>query len=176
MPEPAGRSEDSAMLGSKGMSVKLPVWAWVLAGVMLLGSGYWWTEHTKEANTLRGTWVDEENRRMWTLHPSDEGLSWREAVNYCNGMTLADFKDWQLPTKEQLSQLWDEKAKHARGIKRAALDTLLWSATIIGKDGKPGTDYAAVVDSGEWGYGIIDAQTKASAVCVRTLDYAFSKP
>ena len=146
-------------------SVKLPVWAWIVVAVVLLGSGYWWTEHTKDR-----TWVDKENRSMWTLRPSDTEMSWREAVNYCNGMTLADFKDWQLPTKEQLGQLWDEKAKHAWGIKRAALERLLWSATIIGKDGKPGTDYAAVFDSGAWGYGIIEAQTKASAVCVRSLD------
>ena len=157
---------------SKGTSVKLPVWALIVVPLVLIGFGYWWKEHAKdniyrEENTIPGVWVDEKNRSMWTLRPSDTRMNWREAVNYCNGLTLADFKDWQLPTKEKLGQIWDEKAKHVRGIKGAAL---LWSGTSIGKDGNPGTDYAAVFDSGNWGYGIIEAQTKASAVCVRPLD------
>ena len=42
---------------------------------------------------------------MWTAADNGSGLSWLQAQRYCRDLRLAGFKDWTLPSIDQLQGL-----------------------------------------------------------------------
>ncbi len=47
---------------------------------------------------------DNNTNLMWQDNTSVK-YQWADAINYCNNLTLANYKDWHLPTKEELSTI-----------------------------------------------------------------------
>jgi hypothetical protein len=51
----------------------------------------------------RGYWVDPDTHFMWAAKDSGYEITWERAVKYCKNLKTGGFRDWTLPTKEQLA-------------------------------------------------------------------------
>ncbi len=54
----------------------------------------------------RGYWVDPNTRLMWTAADNGSGVSQSQAAYYCRFLTLGGFKDWTLPSIDDLQKLF----------------------------------------------------------------------
>jgi hypothetical protein len=64
-------------------------------------------ERAAQEELDRQIWIDPATRLMWTKKDNGSDLSAQEALNYCSGLRLAGYSDWQLPTIEQLATISD---------------------------------------------------------------------
>lgn len=48
------------------------------------------------------TWIDPATHLMWKAADNGSGLSWLQAQRYCRDLRMAGFKDWTLPSIDQL--------------------------------------------------------------------------
>jgi len=53
--------------------------------------------------------VDQVSGLMWQKGESGERLSWKNALNYCRGLSLGGYSDWRLPRKDELEGIVAEK-------------------------------------------------------------------
>jgi hypothetical protein len=55
------------------------------------------------------TMTDNLTGLMWTKNASLPGgyQTWQQALDYCNGLTLAEYSDWRLPNRKELYSLQD---------------------------------------------------------------------
>ena len=53
------------------------------------------------------TVTDNVTGLMWQQVPDRIGLSWQEAVDYCNSLELAGYDDWRMPTLKELFSISD---------------------------------------------------------------------
>ena len=53
------------------------------------------------------TITDNATGLMWQQTPGNRGLSWQEAVDYCESLELAGFDDWRIPTLKELFSISD---------------------------------------------------------------------
>jgi len=64
-------------------------------------------------------WVDKETGLVWAAADNSFGVSWTQASNYCNAITLSGHKDWTLPAIDELQTLFggaaDQNGHHVRG-------------------------------------------------------------
>jgi hypothetical protein len=93
-------------------------------------------------------WQDPATGSVWTRADNGSGVSWSQAAYYCRTLTLGGFRDWKLPTIDELQQLVGPSA-NASGFRTAAplkLTGWQWSAT-------PGADKgeAWALDFGDGG-------------------------
>jgi len=76
-------------------------------------------------------WIDSATKLIWTAADNGSGLSWSQARRYCRELTLAGFKDWTLPSIDDLQGLFDKTRN--QGISRSkrpmGLTGWEWSAT-----------------------------------------------
>jgi hypothetical protein len=54
----------------------------------------------------QGYWTDSDTQLMWTAADDGSGLSLSQAVRYCRELTLGGFKDWRLPSIDDLQGLF----------------------------------------------------------------------
>lgn len=54
-----------------------------------------------------GTVTDISNGLMWQQDTPDSSMTWQGALAYCEGLTLAGYTDWRLPTNKELLSLVD---------------------------------------------------------------------
>jgi uncharacterized protein DUF1566 len=57
------------------------------------------------AQTKPGVWQDAANDKIWASSDNGSGVSWSQAANYCRALTLGGFRDWRLPSIDELQQL-----------------------------------------------------------------------
>jgi hypothetical protein len=83
-------------------------------------------------------WIDPDTHLVWTAADNGSGLSWRQAVRYCRQLTLGGFKDWSLPSIDDLQGLFggqeNQVGFHTRGPIK--LTGWQWSATPGKQDGE----------------------------------------
>ncbi|MBW8191930.1 DUF1566 domain-containing protein [Neiella marina] len=53
------------------------------------------------------TVVDTNTNLTWQRVPAEQRMSWQQAGDYCQGLTLADKSDWRLPTVKELVSIED---------------------------------------------------------------------
>ncbi len=53
------------------------------------------------------TILDNNTGLMWQKTPSTEGLSWEEAKDYCENLTLGGYNDWRMPSCKELFSISD---------------------------------------------------------------------
>ncbi len=58
-----------------------------------------------------GVVIDERDGLMWQDDPSAAAvkLTWREAGGYCSALNLGGYREWRLPTADELDALADEE-------------------------------------------------------------------
>ena len=49
-----------------------------------------------------GYWIDPDTHLMWTAADNGSGVSLSQAARYCRSLPLAGFKDWTLPSIDDL--------------------------------------------------------------------------
>lgn len=54
-----------------------------------------------------GSITDNNTGLMWQQIPSTEDFTWKEAVEYCNDLVLADKDDWRIPSLKELYSISD---------------------------------------------------------------------
>jgi len=62
--------------------------------------------------------VDKATGLMWTRNDNFANINWNNAEEYCRKLTLVGLSGWQLPTIDQLKELYDPKANNANWIRK----------------------------------------------------------
>ena len=156
-----------------------------LEAVQVAGDGHWQKtvrldapdEHRTVAITLhpeatraemerRGYWVNPETQQTWTSADNASGISFSQAQRYCQALTLGGFKDWTLPSIDDLQQLFggpeNERGYHVKGpIKMTGWQ---WSSTAGEQEGE-----GWALDFGDGGRASVAAGDSGlnRALCVR---------
>ena len=52
-----------------------------------------------------GTVTDTSTGLMWQQATADTRMTWKEALSYCEGLSLAKHTDWRLPNKKELQSI-----------------------------------------------------------------------
>jgi hypothetical protein len=60
------------------------------------------------------TVMDTRTGLMWSAHDNDGPATWQEAKKYCEQYTGGGYKDWRMPTIDELKTLYD---KHEPGYR-----------------------------------------------------------
>jgi hypothetical protein len=114
----------------------------------------------------RGYWVDPNTHLMWATADNGSGVSLSEAKRYCSELALGGFKDWKLPTIEDLQRIFggpaNDNGRHIKGpIKLTGWE---WSATPGEQEGE-----GWVLDFGDGARASVAAGDSGlnRALCVR---------
>ncbi|ETR66205.1 MAG: hypothetical protein OMM_13105, partial [Candidatus Magnetoglobus multicellularis str. Araruama] len=79
-----------------------------------------------------GTITDKSTGLMWQIETTDK-KTWKDALLYCSQLTLADFSDWRLPSREELRSIVDYSTYKSTTFE-AFNDTMsdfYWSSTSV---------------------------------------------
>jgi hypothetical protein len=55
-------------------------------------------------------WTDPATGLMWALKEDGANVTWQQAANYCQNLTLGDLSGWRLPTVDELQGIYDPGA------------------------------------------------------------------
>ncbi len=53
------------------------------------------------------TVLDTKTNLMWAAKDNGSDISWKDAKAYCENFNAGGYKDWRMPTQEELSSLYD---------------------------------------------------------------------
>jgi len=56
---------------------------------------------------LTPTWTDPATGLMWTREDNGSNADWEQATAYCSDLKLGSYKDWRLPTFDELQAIYD---------------------------------------------------------------------
>jgi hypothetical protein len=85
------------------------------------------------SSNMPDTWTDSKTGLMWTARDNGSPITQPQALAYCQNLSLADTRDWRLPTVDELQSIYDPDAieggiKHVKGsIKLASY--YAWSSS-----------------------------------------------
>jgi hypothetical protein len=113
-------------------------------------------------------WVDHETNKMWMAADNGSGLSLSQAKRYCQQSSAGGFKDWTLPSIDDLQSLFGgpENSRGQRIKGPIKLTGWQWSSTPGQQDGEGWT-----LDFGDGGRASVHAGDSGlnRALCVRSL-------
>jgi len=77
------------------------------------------------------TITDTKTGLMWSIETSEKGISWRDALNYCETYSLAGYFDWRIPNREELRSIVDYTRSNPAIItnKFNTVPAFYWSST-----------------------------------------------
>ena len=83
-----------------------------------------------------GTVTDRASGLMWQQADDGKRRDWGEALNYCEGLTLAGHKDWRLPNIKELQSIVDysrnDPAIDTKIFRQSDHTGWFWSSTTLG--------------------------------------------
>lgn len=65
-------------------------------------------------------WTDARTSLMWTKHDNGANVTWKQALDYCSTLRLAEYSDWRLPTLAEFQGFYDAGVKLNK-VERAVL-------------------------------------------------------
>lgn len=114
----------------------------------------------------RGYWTDPETKLMWTTSDNGFGATWSQGSYYCRSLALGGYKDWTLPSIDDLYHLFGGGANQNGFHITAPLKLTGWEwSSSEGKE--PGEQWA--LDFGDGGRASVVAGDSGlnRALCVR---------
>ena len=77
------------------------------------------------------TWQDPSTGKIWPSSDNGSGVSWSQAGYHCRALSLGGFRDWRLPSIDELQQLvgWTANASGYRITGPIKLTGWQWSST-----------------------------------------------
>ena len=72
---------------------------------MMVTTVVWAKPDSAYINNGNGTVTDIETKLMWQQGTDNVTMDWDDAKTYCRDLSLAGYKDWRLPTKDELKSL-----------------------------------------------------------------------
>ena len=120
-----------------------------------------------DSGTDQKYWLDTTTQKIWSAADTGSGVSLSQAQRYCRDSNRGGFKDWTLPTIDELQTLFggagDERGYHVRGP--IQLTGWQWSAS----PGKQ-TGEGWALDFGDGGRASVPAGDSGlnRALCVRS--------
>ncbi len=107
------------------------------------------------------TVTDNVTGLIWQMTDDGDTRSWQEALDYCNGLSLAGSSDWRLPTRRELMHIVDYgRYDPAIDPVFSSRSFLYWSASSNASN----PDFAWSVD---FGGGSVNSYDKSSSHYVR---------
>jgi hypothetical protein len=103
-----------------------------------------------------GTVLDTRTGLMWAAQDNGSDINWRGAKGYCGNYRGGGFKDWRMPTQDELAGLYDK----AKSVKSSAcgdtvhLTELIWLSCFAPWASETrGSEWAHYFDfrNGKWG-------------------------
>ena len=76
------------------------------------------------------TITDQATGLTWMKNDSATGLNWQAALNYCEGLSLANQSDWRLPHIKEIQSLVDYSKSPDTSGGQAAIDSIFNISTI----------------------------------------------
>lgn len=61
-----------------------------------------------------GTVEDTDTGLMWAAKDNGGPITWEEAKSYCTNYSGGGYTDWRMPTRDELTGLYDPKATNTR--------------------------------------------------------------
>lgn len=125
-------------------------------------------EQSSRADQLeRGVWADPVTGLVWLRQDNGQDVNWNQASHYCRSLNFAGYRDWRLPTIDELSVLYDKtqdvNRRHIRGGIRLA-GWFGWSSSTGNHSNEAwGLDF---LDGGRYSDPIGDS-LNGFALCVR---------
>jgi|SRR5450759_1892152 len=55
-----------------------------------------------------GTVLDTKTNLMWAVRDNGSIINWVDAKYYCENYRGGDYKDWRMPSQDELAELYDE--------------------------------------------------------------------
>jgi hypothetical protein len=113
-----------------------------------------------------GYWIDPITKIVWAASDNGSGVTWSQAVYYCRSLNTANFKDWGLPSIEELKAVYggpaDSNGRHVMGP--ITLTGWAWSSS---PGAEPGEQWA--LDFGDGGRASVVTGDSGlnRALCVR---------
>lgn len=135
-----------------------------LAGALLLASTAF--SQTAKETQPPSHWTDVSTGLMWTSSDSGVGVTFSQAKYHCQTLNLGGFKDWTLPTIDDLQKLFGGNANEAgfRVTGPLKLTGWEWSSTLGRESGE-----AWALDFGDGGRASLPMGDSGlnRALCVR---------
>ena len=63
-----------------------------------------------------GTVLDTRTGLMWAAKDNGDDISWYEAKKYCEKYRAGGYKDWRMPTQEELAGIYDACKQNLHGF------------------------------------------------------------
>jgi len=126
-----------------------------------------------------GTITDTKTSLMWEQAPSSGRMTWSQAAGYAKNLRLTGYKDWRLPSINELKVLLNiskgdgdtenESNRHTylmeHGFKNIQINEY-WSSSAV--DGGPQNAWDVRMDNGTVGYNA-HKNSMEYVLCVRTI-------
>ena len=83
-----------------------------LIGTFVAAKGAKAAEPAKDGNFIansNGTVTDTRTKLMWAAKDNDSDINWTDAKAYCRNYRGGGYKDWRMPTQDELAGLYDKE-------------------------------------------------------------------
>ena len=119
-------------------------------------------------DAAKPTWTDPNTGLMWVRASNPIDVNWNNAKNYCASLDLAGYSNWQLPTIDELTGLYDltegTAGCHIRGGIQFSGYCGSWSRSVEASSGEA---WVIFFGNGRRSYGPVDSDYGGRALCVR---------
>ena len=115
-----------------------------------------------------GTVLDKKTNLLWAAKDNGKNINWRDAKFYCENYNGGGYKDWRMPTREELQGIYNELILGNNGHHITKFITLTesfpWSSGVRGSE-------AAYVDfdhyTASWCWSSLSYKSRSRALPVR---------
>jgi hypothetical protein len=73
--------------------------------------GFAQTGKAKATGANPAIWTEPGTRLIWTKNDNGSDIAQQQAVAYCRNLSLEGFRDWRLPTIDELVRLFDPSGR-----------------------------------------------------------------
>ncbi|MGD0279564.1 MAG: OmpA family protein [Smithella sp.] len=115
-----------------------------------------------------GTVLDTQTNLLWAAKDNGKNINWTDAKFYCENFNGGGYKDWRMPTKDELKGLYNKLIFGNNGHHLTKLITLTesfgWASDVKGsKAAYVSFDY----NDASWGWDSISHKSRSRALPVR---------